>query len=60
MRTLKTSKRGQSPNSSPDQLLTKKLFEMVKITKSSPVSQRNGVKKEFNRTNTCLTACYTT
>jgi len=33
---------------------------MVKITKSSPVSQRNGVKKEMNRTNTYLTARYAT
>jgi len=27
-------------------MLTKKLFEMVKVTKSSPASQRDGVKKE--------------
>jgi hypothetical protein len=33
---------------------------MVKITKSSPIFQRNGVKKEINRANTYLTACYIT
>ena len=33
---------------------------MVKITKSSPISQKNGVKKETNCINTYLTACYVT
>ena len=31
---------------------------MVKITKSSPVSQRNGVKKEMYSANSYLTARY--
>ena len=40
-------KGGQTENLPPLIINQKKLFDMVKITKSSPISKRDGVKKEL-------------
>jgi len=46
MAIFNTTKKGANAKSPPKSINNKKLFEMVKITKSSPISQRNGAKKE--------------